>query len=334
MADEFAVKGLHVSTSARGDRELWDRFIREALPAEGVNLLVMEINYGYQYESCPQVCGEDGLSAAEVKRLVAACADVGVELVPQINAFGHQSWGGKSGGLLRAFPEFDERPDIPQEAGQETLYCRSWCPLIPEVHDVFLPIVDEMADVCGAKQFHFGMDEVFLIAEEKCPRCNGKDPAELFAGEVTKLHDHLAAAGRTMWMWADRFIDSEEFATGKWEGAANGTAPSVDMVAKDIVMCDWHYERAFDTPQYFAAKGFPVLACPWQKQDVALDELAIMRDLRKETDLALGMLQTTWCGFDRFAQAYFGELDPEEKRSKSAIGAAECFKALFAEMRG
>ncbi len=45
-------------------------------------------------------------------------------------------------------------------------------------------------------------------------------------------------------------------------------------------------------------------------------------------------MQATWCGSDRFAKAYFGELDPDEKPSKNAIGSAACFKALFAEMRG
>jgi hypothetical protein len=46
------------------------------------------------------------------------------------------------------------------------------------------------------------------------------------------------------------------------------------------------------------------------------------------------MLQTTWCGFDRFMRAYNGELDAEEERDQGAIEAAGCFKTLFAALRG
>ena len=327
------VRGLHVGAYGKGDMALREKFIREALPAEGVNLLVVELNYGYAFESYPQVAEKDALTLHEVKRLVRACTDSGVEVMPQINCLGHQSWAGHSHGLLRAFPEFDERPDIPQDADSKAIYCRSYCPLHPKVHDVLFALMDEIAEAFEARQFHVGMDEVFFIAEEKCPRCKGKDPAELFAGEVVALHHHLAERGRTMWMWGDRFINSAEFPTGLWEGSANNTWPAVDSVPKDIVICDWHYEQAFETPAFFARKGFRVVASPWQKEDVALAELGVIRRVRAESDRALGMLQTTWCGFDNFVRAYYGQLDAQERRNQHAMGAARCFKALFAAIR-
>jgi hypothetical protein len=331
---EFPVCGLHISTGHRGDLDLWEKFIREALPKEGVNTFVMEINYGYDFKSWPAVAEQGALTKEEVKRLLGACRDAGVELIPQVNCLGHQSWAGHSHGLLRAFPEFDERLDIPQDADSKALYCRSYCPAHPKVHDVLFALLDEVADAFEARQFHIGMDEVFLIAEEKCPRCRGKSAAELFAGEVTALHDHLARRGLTTWMWGDRFINSAEFPTGIWEGSGNNTWGAVDRVPTDIVVCDWHYERAFDTPQFFAAKGFPVLASPWNKPEAALAELEIMRKLRKKSDKALGMLQTTWCGFDSFVHAYYGDLPADNKRNEHALGAAECFKTLFAALRG
>jgi len=333
-AGDLPVRGLHVGVNGRGDVALWERFIREALPKEGVNTFVVELNYGYQYTSYPHVAEEHALSAEDVKRMVRACADAGVEVFPQINCLGHQSWAGHSHGLLKAFPEFDERPDIPQDADNKVLYCRSYCPLHPKVHEVLFALIDELADAFQARQFHVGMDEVFHLAEETCPRCRGKDPAKLFGDEVTALHDHLAKKGCTMWMWGDRFINSAEFPTGMWEGSANNTWQAVDRVPKDIVICDWHYERAFETPAFFVQKGFPVVGSPWQKEDVALEELKIIRRLRGESDRALGMLQTTWCGFDSFVRAYYGQLDPQDRRSQHALGAARCFKALSAAMRG
>jgi hypothetical protein len=333
-AKRLPVRGLHVSVGGRGDVDLWERFIREEMPAQDANLLVMEINYSYDFRSRPEVAGQDALSEESIKRVVAACRGADVELVPQINCFGHQSWGGPSGALLKAHPEFDERPDIPQDAGQETLYCRSYCPRHPQVHEVVFDLIDELVDAFEASQFHVGMDEVFLIAEEKCPRCAGADPGDIFADEVTALREHLADSGITMWMWGDRFINAEEFPTGTWEGSGNGTWRSTDMVPKDIVICDWHYEKPFETPGFFIDKGFRVVASPWRKQDVALGELDIIRRERERSDKALGMLHTTWCGFDRFLKGYYGELDPEEKRTQHAIESAACFRTLFAAMRG
>ncbi|MCK4375420.1 MAG: family 20 glycosylhydrolase [Candidatus Brocadiae bacterium] len=334
VRDELPVRGLHVSVWGSVDVDLCEKFIREALPAEGVNVLVLEVGYNYAYTSYPQVAHEGGLSKGDVQRLLAACREAGVKLIPQINCFGHQSWGARSHGLLRAFPEFDESPHIPQDAGRREIYCRSYCPLHPEVHEVVFSLIDELADAFEATDCHVGLDEVFVIAEENCPRCGGKDPAELFAGEVKALHGNLAGKGRTMWMWGDRLIDGEEMGIGRWEASLGGTHPALDMVPKDIIICDWHYDRAPQTPAYFLEKGFGVVACPWRKEEVALEQLEMIRELRKENDRALGMLQTTWCGFERFVRAYNGELDAEERRNRSAVEAARCFKTLFAAIRG
>ena len=325
-ADELPVRGLHVSVSGGLDLDLCEKFIREALPAEGVNVLVLSVGYNYPYECQPEVAG-DGLSKEDLQRLLRACRESGVRLVPQINCLGHQSWHERKGALLRAFPQFDETPWIADDS--RDFYCRSYCPLHPDVHRVVFSLIDELAEDCGATDFHVGMDEVFFIAEDQCPRCGGRDPAEVFAGEVRALHDHLAEAGRTTGMWGDRFIDGESTGIGKWSASTNGTHPAVDKVPKDVIICDWHYTSAPPTPRYFVEKGFRVVACPWRNEQVALQQLAMIRDLRKETDRALGMLQTTWCGFDRFVRAYYGQTD-----NRDATEAARCFKTLFAAIRG
>jgi hypothetical protein len=201
--------------------------------------------------------------------------------------------------------------------------------LHPDVHAIAFALMDELADACEADAVHCGMDEVFLIGDAKCPRCGGKNKAELFAGEVKRLRDHLAEKKRVMWMWGDRFLDGRQTKIGKWEASENDTQGAIDLVPKDIVICDWHYEKAHETPRYFVSKGFNVVACPWKKEDVALGQLKMMQTLAAENPgKPLGMLQTTWAGFGPFQKALDGKGD-----SKDADGAARCFKALFAEMR-
>src|SRR5690349_21514690 len=215
------IRGLHLMAPAAEDIPLAVRFIKEALPKEGVNVLVLEFDYRFQFTRHPEVADPDGLSAENVKTLAAACKDSGVKLIPQINLLGHQSWAKSTGALLRAHPDFDETPGkYPQNEG---IYCRSYCPLHPQVHGVVFDLIDELADAAGADAFHVGMDEVFLLGEDDCPRCKGKDKAELFAGEVRAVHDHLARSGRAMWMWGDRFLDGVTTGIGKWEASVIGT---------------------------------------------------------------------------------------------------------------
>lgn len=323
------VRGLHCFAPSKADAALCEKFIREVLPKEGVNTLILEFGYSYAYRSHPELGDPDALDAQAVRRLVAACKDAGVSLIPQFNCLGHQSWAKSTFALLKKHPEFDETPHVP--ADNHGIYCREWCPLHPEVHRIVFDLIDELADACEADAVHVGMDEVFLIGDPKCPRCGGKDKAELFAAEVRTLRDHLAEKKRTLWMWGDRFLDGKATRIGKWEASENGTHPAIDRVPKDIVVCDWHYEKAHETPGHFVAKGFPVVSCPWKKPAVALGQLKIQQSLANSDGPGrpLGMLQTTWIPFTKFAKAYYGE-----DKDEGAVAVVACFKALFAELRG
>src|SRR6476646_7503384 len=86
------VRGLHVMAPAPDDIPLAVRFIKEALPKEGVNVLVLEIGYRYQFTKRPEMAEPGGLSLENIKSLVAAGRESGVRLVPLINLLGHQSW--------------------------------------------------------------------------------------------------------------------------------------------------------------------------------------------------------------------------------------------------
>jgi len=326
------IRGLHVMAPKPDEVDLTLRFIREALPKEGVNTLVMEFDYHYQFTRRPEVTDPDALSKDDVARIAAACRQAGVRLIPQINCLGHQSWAASTAGLLRAHPELDETPGkYPGNAG---IYCRSYCPLHPRVHEIVFDLIDELVEATGADAFHAGMDEIFLLGEDDCPRCKGRKKSDLFAGEVTALDDHLAKSGRTLWIWGDRFLDGATTGMGKWEASMNGTQDAIRAVPKDIVICDWHYEKVLPSIAYFAMEGFRVVACPWRKPNVALGQLALVRDTRAHAtreiaDRMQGVLQTTWVPIGPFANAYFGEKTGDSEVHE----AVQTFQALFEELR-
>jgi len=194
--------------------------------------------------------------------------------------------------------------------------------------------MDELTAVCQSDAFHVGMDEVFLLGEDACPRCKGKDKAALFAGEVRTLHDHLAQSGKTMWMWGDRFLNGDVSGLGKWEASVINTQSAIDAVPKDIVIADWHYDQAVPTAAFFAIEGFNVVSSPWRKANVALAQLDLIRSVRANANESIaqrmqGVLETTWCDMGDFIRAYYGD----DTSKTEALEAANCFKALFRAIR-
>ncbi len=330
------VRGVHMAAPGKKDVPALLAFINGALAEEGVTTLILEFNYGFDFKSRPEFANADAPGKDEAAAIAKACREKGIELIPQINCLGHQSWAKRNDRFLQLHPEFDETPG--KYPNNEGIYCRSYCPLHPEVHKVLFALLDELARACEAKAFHVGMDEVFILGDADCPRCKGKSATELFAGEVSLLAEHLKSIGCRMWMWGDRFIDGKATGIGAWEASTNGTAPAIDKVPKDIVICDWHYEKAWDTPRFFAAKGFQVVACPWRKLEVARGLLAHIRALRGGADRAvaeraLGIVQTTWCGFAPFAKAYEGLKAGGEPGKGAPPEAARCFRELFAAIK-
>ena len=274
---------------------LLKRAVEEKLAPMGVNVLIMEVNYNFAFSSHPELCASAKRADRGRRRdLAATCRRHGIRLIPMFNSLGHQSWARTTFPLLTKHPEFDESPDVNKD--NQGIYCRSWCPLHPDVNKVVFALIDELIDAFGADAFHVGMDEVFIVAHPGCSRCKGKDPAELFARSVNDLYRHIAGERKlTMLMWADRLLDDKKLGYGKWEASANGTAGAVDNIPKEIILCDWHYETRKDgypSVAYLQEKGFRVLPSSWRNKDAAL---AMLREARaKATPRMIGHICTTW----------------------------------------
>jgi hypothetical protein len=279
-----------------------------ALAKVGLNMLIFEVDYNYEFVSHPELRGDDPISRDTVKKVVAMCRELKIRLVPEFQSLGHQSWAEKTHPLLAKYPHLDESPG--KYAGNKgkdpwgtDFYCRSWCPLHPEVNPIIFALYDEIIEVFEADALHVGMDEVFIIADADCPRCAGKPTSELLAKAVNDYHQHLVKErGVEMLMWADRLLDGAATGYGKWEASMNGTHPAVDLIPKDIVLCDWHYERKYELEQtkrstfpsvrFFVDRGFRVL--PTSFKDVKAAKMLIDQSLAVPSENMLGHLCTIW----------------------------------------
>jgi hypothetical protein len=285
-------RGVHLMVSGSEQATT----LLETLPklaSNGVNVVIAEVDYAYEFQSHPEVRGKQFVTRAQAQELASTAHSLGIRLIPQVNCLGHQSWSKNTLPLLTSHPEFDETPgQFPDNKG---IYCRSWCPQNPEVNKVVFTLIDELIDGFDADAVHVGMDEVFLIGSEYCPRCRGGDRAKLFAKAVNDLHEHIVIQRkREMLMWGDRFLDASTMGDSEWEASKNGTYGAVDLVPKDIILCDWHYEKRDHYPSvpFLLSKGFRVWPSGWQPLEatVAFSRFAA----QEKNPKMVGYLCTTW----------------------------------------
>jgi hypothetical protein len=331
-AAELPVRAAMFNGISPGTLAPFLAFIRDDLPREEVNTLIFQIDYNYGFKSRPEMAAAQAFTEAQIKSLVQTCRTARVKLIPLVNCLGHQSWAGTTHRLLTAHPEFDETPGL--YPGNKDIYCRSYCPNHPGVHAVVFDLLGEIAAVFETDAVHVGMDEVFLLGEATCPRCAGHDKAELFAQEVRTLRDFLATKGVRMWLWGDRFLDGRTTGLGEWEGSFNHTHRAIDLVPKDLVVCDWHYDSAAPTPAYFAAKGLDVVICSYNKPEVGVAEVDdLVRVRRGNPELAphlLGVMTTNWGHSDRFAASYQAA---RKSGAAADLPAVENFIRVFERVR-
>jgi hypothetical protein len=288
--------GIHIMGGSKASLPAIERLLGEVAPALGMNWVILEVNGNFAYRSHPEAAEKNPMTAADAQRLAALARSNGIELVPMYNCLGHQSWREKAAALLRAHPEFNEAPEL--DATAKEFYCMSWCPNHPEINPLLFDLFDELIEAFGAKAFNVGMDEVFILGH--CPRCKGTPNADLFAKAVNDYHAHLVDKhGLEMQMWGDRLLNGKVTGYGSWEASANDTEGAIDKIAKDIVMCDWHYEvmDQFPSVRYFQEKGFRVWPGGWNKEASIRRLIEVAR--QEAGPKMLGYLCTTWSGFDQ-----------------------------------
>jgi hypothetical protein len=333
------VRGFCIAAPSPQHVPSFIRVVEEELASRKVNTLILRVDFNYQYDTHPELRDSAALSLADVKKILVVCKKHNISIIPQINLLGHQSWAAQTHNLLRAYPQFDETPHVKMPAKYEWpnadgLYCKSYCPLHPDVHKIVFEMVDELCDAFEATAFHAGMDEVFYLGDDKCPRCSGRDKAELFAGEVNVIRDHLVQKKRRLWIWGDRLLDGKTTGLGMWEASMNNTHRAIDMIPKDVMICDWHYERPDKTAVYFAMKGFQVVTCPWRNPLVATAQLHDMLNFRQTAAVEMsqrfqGMVQTVWSDADSFLEGFYGRKTNQDGDNTDW----NCFKVLYAEIK-
>lgn len=329
------VRGFCIALPTPDNLDEFVNFINTELAPRQVNTLVLRVEYKYKFRSHPELIDTLALSKRELRKIVKACKKNNIRVIPLIDLLGHQSGARGPGKLLRVYPQFDETPAPKIKDTTRVILngfnMKSYCPLHPDVHKVLFDVIDEICGIFGSDAFHAGMDEVFDLGNDKCPRCAGRDKAELFAGEVRTIRDHLAGNGRVMWMWGDRLLDGKTTGMGRWEASYINTHRAVDLIPKDVVICDWHYERPDLSPVYFAMKGLSVMTCPWRNPGSAVQQIDDMVRFRQYStpqmsERFLGIMETVWSNTATFLDGFYGRTTDTKSGENTPWN---CFRKMY-----
>src|SRR5205807_1020605 len=89
-ADTLPIRALHLGAPAKRDLTNALHFIRDELPKQEVNILVLEFDYNFNFQTRPEFGDPSALGKAEAQQIAQACGDAHIQLIPQINCLGHQ----------------------------------------------------------------------------------------------------------------------------------------------------------------------------------------------------------------------------------------------------
>lgn len=300
IVGSLPVRAMQLYLPNEENIDLFEKLIDEVVAPAGITHLTLCIYYRFQYPRHPEIASDDATSMEIAKRITAVCKKNGIKIVPEIDFPGHQcepdgKGGRKKNGIIVAYPDMEE-PKLP------TSDTHSVCVRHPRLRPIMYDMIDDLMEAFETDTIHMGFDEAQCIGN--CPRCAGVPNYILFAQLVNDANRYIKSKGGEMWMWGDRMLDASLFPLRdvSYETTINNTADAIKYIDKDIVICDWHYQREAMgqlSPSFWEMKGFKHLATTFRSVDGA-EQFIRATHVLAESPRTLGTYLSTWATFDDF----------------------------------
>ena len=269
--------------------------LAEKLADFKINELQLHTEHTFAYKKYKHVWQSWGaLTAKEIQILGARCRELGINLVPNQNSFGH----------LRYFlehPKLRKLGDIstPYEAESGNAatghqdFLRRPTTLAPN-HPGTLPFLsglyDELLPNFPSRFFNVGCDETWDLGKGQSRQlCEAKGKGRVYLDLLKEIHREVSTRGKTMLFWGDIILKYPKLIRG---------------LPKNTIALNWGYEK--DHPfereaAKFAKANIPFYVCPgtstWQtligKHDNAFANLRAAAKAGKKHG-AIGLLNTDW----------------------------------------
>ena len=269
------------------ETELWElqRFIRFCAALRYTHI-ILEFWGMLKYDCLAELSWPFAYTKEQIKPIIAEANDLGLEIVPMFNHWGHAS---ASRSMHGKHVVLDQNPTL-----QPLFTDDGWCWNISSAKTKALlrEIRRELIEICGeGEYFHIGCDEAdgFTYTEENM---------QIACDYINELDRELEKSQRRAIAWADMFIYKHQGYSpdnSYYCGADSMESESymLSRLNKRIVLADWQYLSAkapIETAINIKSYGFDCLLCPWDRGD---EQIKAVIDTVSTSEL-FGFIHTTW----------------------------------------
>ena len=284
------LRGMHLYLPARKNIEVYKRIL-DTMAFFKMNTVIIEVGGAMEYEKHPEInekwewfcnfadfefpgiersrsvqwsdtywkdsihtehAGGSYLTKAEVRDIVQHAKNLGLTVIPEIQALSHSYY------LTLSHREIAELED--------DMFPDSYCPLNEKSYELYFEVAEEVLEVFEPDIVSVGHDEIRVLGE--CEKCREKTGHELLAYELNRLHEFYAKRNIRMMMWGEMLLHYQNY-KGLWVGEKRETVNEYGFhhvypegynakyhIPKDIVMLDWQYSLDHKTEKYYEEDGF------------------------------------------------------------------------------
>lgn len=266
------------------------KFIQKFIRFCGVlkyNYLILEFWGMFRYDCLKELGWNSAFTKEQVRSFVRLANDLGIEVIPMFNHWGHASSGRVALGKHVVLDQNPRRQLLFESNGWV------WNIEKPEVRALMKMIRKELIEVCGnGRFFHIGFDEAY--GHESL----NSDEADLLLDYIREITDDLATYGRRPIMWGDMLLHNRHNTNSQNFYCCNCSTELLEQqllskLDKRVVIADWQYNARkypIETSLFFQKYGFDVLCCPW---DESLENIQACAETVTKHAL-FGIMHTTW----------------------------------------
>ncbi len=260
----------------------------EHLASFKINEFQLYTEHTFAYRKYKPVWRDWGaLTATDIRKLDARCRELGMDLVPNQNSFGH----------LRYFlehPPLRKLAEVPEpyegSTGDFLRYPTTLAPNHPETLQFIRELYDELLPNFSSPFFNVGCDETWDLGRGQSRRlCERQGRGRVYLAFLRKIHREVTKRGRRMMFWGDIILHHPEL---------------IRELPRDVIALNWGYEANHPFKKEaatFAASGIRFYVCPgtstWMsligRHDNGFANLALAAKAGRKHG-AIGYLNTDW----------------------------------------
>ncbi|MDI7277989.1 MAG: beta-N-acetylhexosaminidase, partial [Anaerolineae bacterium] len=239
------------------------------------NQFQMHNEHAYYFPRHPEIgATADRLTNEEMLELDAHCRRFHVELVPNLQSFGHMQ-------NILSLPRYRHLA--------ETGFCWSLAPTVEECYSFLDELYADFIPAFSSQQLNVNCDETYDLGRGRsAERLAQVGPGRLYLEHMLRVRELAASYGKRIQMWGDILLQHPEV---------------IPDLPADVTLLDWHYEaeETYPSTALFAGHGRRFLVCPgtssWNTLFPRIDNAnANIRTLAREGAQhgAAGLLNTDW----------------------------------------